>query len=336
MSLKDISKLDFESALKVSLSKEQLLKNLNWPRSGRYHKICSQKILEWKLDVSHFMSGPERNRKYPLIKKKCPVCQKEFEVSSGHPKEKKTCSGSCGNKFSKKDGHKEETKKKISQALLKKYGGEERTEEKKAKYVSKLTAKCAICQKEFKSAKKPYGNQKCCSRGCGQVYQFGSLPLTEEETKNKIAELALSGDWQKRKAGSKLIHSATRFFGSWNKAIKECGLEPNKQVFVRKKIKCSDGHIVDSLSERIIDEYLNSNGIKHEIQKDYPNSNWVCDFYLTELDIYVEYFGLYEVDEYKEVADKKIKFCKDEGIKLIQIYPSDLYPSNRLDEIFNG
>ena len=162
------------------------------------------------------------------------------------------------------------------------------------------------------------------------------MPLTEEETKNKIAELALSGDWQKRKAGSKLIHSATRFFGSWNKAIKECGLEPNKQVFVRKKIKCSDGHIVDSLSERIIDEYLNSNGIKHEIQKEYPNSNWVCDFYLTELDIYVEYFGLYEVDEYKEVADKKIKFCKDEGIKLIQIYPSDLYPSNRLDEIFNG
>jgi hypothetical protein len=325
MSLKDISKLDFESALKVSFSKDQLLKNLNWPRSGRYHKICSQKILEWKLDTSHFISGPEQNRKYPLIKKKCPVCQKEFEASSGHPKEKKTCSGSCGNKLSKKDGHKEETRRKISNALLKNGPGH-------SKYIN-----CPICSKRFLSLKKTYGNQKCCSRDCGQIYQFGSLPFTEEETKNKIAELALSGDWQKRKAGSKLIASATRFFGSWNKAIKECGLEPNKRVFVRKKIKCSDGHIVDSLSERVIDEYLNSNRIKHEIQKNYPSSNWVCDFYLTELDVYVEYFGLYyAVDEYKEIADKKIKFCKNKKLKLIQIYPSDLYPSDRLDEIFNG
>jgi len=37
--------------------------------------------------------------KYPKIIKRCPICDKEFETKSGHPKEKTVCSHSCANTY---------------------------------------------------------------------------------------------------------------------------------------------------------------------------------------------------------------------------------------------
>ena len=46
-------------------------------------------------DCSHFHKGI-RSR-YKLIKKICPVCDKEFEAQEGHSREKQTCSYACSN-----------------------------------------------------------------------------------------------------------------------------------------------------------------------------------------------------------------------------------------------
>ena len=42
-------------------------------------------------------SGAEKNRKYPLVTKICPVCGVEFTTAQGRGDEKTVCSHSCSN-----------------------------------------------------------------------------------------------------------------------------------------------------------------------------------------------------------------------------------------------
>lgn len=141
-------------------------------------------------------------------------------------------------------------------------------------------------------------------------------------------------DWQQRKAPTKLISGAKTLFGNWNNAVKAAGLKPNDTKYKHCKIKCADGDVVDSLSERTIDEFLFNKDITHTIHKTYPNSKKRYDFYLPDFDIYVEYFGLTGVASYDRATEEKIKFCKDNDLKLIAIYPTDIYPTHQLEKIF--
>lgn len=50
------------------------------------------------LDTSHF-DGKKYNRKYEIIEKNCPVCQKQFLTKKGHNREKVTCSHKCSNTY---------------------------------------------------------------------------------------------------------------------------------------------------------------------------------------------------------------------------------------------
>lgn len=121
-------------------------------------------------------------------------------------------------------------------------------------------------------------------------------------------------------------------FGSWNKAVEKAGFETNPVLFSKKFI-ASDGHICDSFSEKVIDDWLTGENILHERNWHYGNTKFTADFKLGS-NIFIEFFGLAGVQkEYDSNIEKKRLLAKTLGYKLIEIYPKDIYPTNKLSEL---
>jgi len=263
-------------------------------------------------------------------KTNCVTCGKEVVVTPCEIKQSKSgnffCNSSCAAIFNGKNRkHTEKTKEKIRNSIIKYC-------KKNNKRISPIK-NCILCGRQFRCEK---DNIKCCSRQCGQIYKFGSLPHTRDEVVNTIMSLSqkLNRTPQQRDCvEGKLLSAAIRFFGSWNKAMEHCGLKPNSTMLHRMKLKCKDGHIAESISEKIVDEWLFKNGIAHERTKKYPgDKRFNCDFYLNDFNIWLEYFGMINnVEEYDAVVSIKRQIAKDNHLNFIEIIPSDLYPKNKLD-----
>ena len=92
---------------------------------------------------------------------------------------------------------------------------------------------------------------------------------------------------------------------------------------------CKDGHKVRSKSERDIDNYLFDHKIWHIYEKEYPidnnpNNNLHPDFYLPELNIYIEHFGIKDDPIYEKLKEKKLKIYKRDKINLITTNEEDM------------
>ncbi len=124
-------------------------------------------------------------------------------------------------------------------------------------------------------------------------------------------------------------------FGTWNKAIKAAGFNPNPVLFAKKHI-ANDGHKCDSVAEKIIDDWLYARKIKHQINVPYPgNNSFTADFVVGNN--WIEFFGLSgELNSYDRLKKQKLKIAKSLNLRLIAIYPNDLFPKCRLDTIFRG
>ena len=196
---------------------------------------------------------------------------------------------------------------------------------------------CVVCGNKFKQRK---DFNVCCSRSCSGIHRFGSLPLSKDDLINTILEFSKNNNGrtpQKRDMERKVEGAAKKFFGTWNKAVKECGLKPNPSKYQKTRLKCKDGHMADSISEMIVDNWLFDYDIKHERSKKYPCSNCDCDFYLIDRDCWVEYFGLKgQSDEYDFTVGLKTELVKKHGLKFIEILPSDLYPEIKLEKMLLG
>lgn len=88
------------------------------------------------------------------------------------------------------------------------------------------------------------------------------------------------------------------------------------------KITCDDGHPVKSQQEAMIDNYLFGHNIKHVYEKPFPidgNSEHDLhpDFYLPELDIYIEHFGITGNKKYEETKEYKLPLYRKAGITMI-------------------
>lgn len=86
---------------------------------------------------------------------------------------------------------------------------------------------------------------------------------------------------------------------------------------------CKDGHIVKSKSERDIDNYLFEHKIAHAYEKALPINGEIFkpDFYLKDLDVYIEHWGYDESNkEYQARKDYKIPQYQEKGITLICTY----------------
>ncbi len=99
------------------------------------------------------------------------------------------------------------------------------------------------------------------------------------------------------------------------------------------KFRCKDGHYVRSRAELLIDNWLYSEGIKHSYEKlvSFPNGEKkLCDFYLPDYKIYIEYWGLTE-DYYIERKNDKIKLYDSlQDVTLVQLDDKSL---ETLDDI---
>jgi|SRR3989344_1422566 len=128
--------------------------------------------------------------------------------------------------------------------------------------------------------------------------------------------------------------AARKRFGNWNNAIKTAGFKPNPVLFAEHQI-ANDGHVCDSIAEKIIDDYLSEKSIVHERNISYPEGDYSVDFRIGLK--WVEYFGLAgEHKRYDELRKIKLELAEKYKLSLVEIYPKDLYPYNRLEAIFGS
>lgn len=136
-----------------------------------------------------------------------------------------------------------------------------------------------------------------------------------------------------READPDVVRSALSVYKTWNKFIHKCGFKPNTKRN-RKKTLCKDGHIVDSASEAIVDNFLSDNLICHQIHVRYPKTKMISDFYLTEHGVYVEFFGMPGRKKYRQKMQRKRFFFEKSGIRVIEILPDDLFTPGVLENKF--
>jgi hypothetical protein len=180
-----------------------------------------------------------------------------------------------------------------------------------------------VCGKDFRR------NKKYCSSECHSKAQIKG----KEFLFSKIKDFAKLNGRIPLKREFRNYSAVRGSFGTWNKFVKAAGFEPNPVMFAKKHV-ANDGHICDSLSEKIIDDWLSRRKIEHEINVSYPGRlKLTADFKIK--DYWIEFFGLKgELKRYDELRKKKLGLARRKKLNLIKIYPKDLFPKGNLNELF--
>lgn len=187
---------------------------------------------------------------------------------------------------------------------------------------------CPTCGKEF------FGERKYCSEPCRSNTLKDKIKVTKSQIINEIKEFYKKNERVPLKKESYHYKAARFRFGTWNKAVKAAGFKPNPVIFAERH-KAKDGHICDSLSEKIIDDWLSKNNLEHQINIPYPeNSNLTCDFVIDKY--FIEFFGLEgEHSRYTELVKEKRKLSRKYKLNLVELKPEHLFPKNKLDSVLN-
>jgi len=98
------------------------------------------------------------------------------------------------------------------------------------------------------------------------------------------------------------------------------------QVELNKTVEARDGTIVQSGGERRIADWLTAHSLAYRYDAKFrviAEFQIRPDFYLPELNVYIEYWGL-NTPQYKMSMYKKQMLYQQEGKQLISVYPKDL------------
>lgn len=113
----------------------------------------------------------------------------------------------------------------------------------------------------------------------------------------------------------------------------DCEQLHKMQTFLEEKPrewKCIDGDLVRSNDETLIDNWLNHNNIKHQVEMKIPIQQLrYCDWYIPDYEIYIEFWGDVHT-KYPEARKVKEKLYQKNKLKLVNIEPENL---KNLDEI---
>lgn len=186
---------------------------------------------------------------------------------------------------------------------------------------------CSICKSQI-----PYYKKYCSS-----AHQLLGRTIPADMRRQKVLTIIQSFYQAQKRIPLKrelnnIYKEARGIFGSWNHAIEAAGFKPNPVLFAEKQI-ANDGHHCDSIAEKVIDDWLLENNIKHKRGVSYPEERRLtADFVVRHH--WIEFFGLAgQMKEYDKLIKQKQKICKKHNISLLAIYPKDLFPHNRLSEI---
>lgn len=118
--------------------------------------------------------------------------------------------------------------------------------------------------------------------------------------------------------------SINQAYGSWFAGLVDTGILADGERKGRFGTECIalDGHRCLSIGEKMIDDFLQAEGIDHEREIWYADGTFRADFRVGQ--ILIEYFGLSGNASYDEKTNRKLQYCRDKEIALISIYPNDL------------
>ncbi len=189
---------------------------------------------------------------------------------------------------------------------------------------------CKVCDVPIKR------NKIYCSSHCSAK----DHSLTRESLLAKLWTLAENLGRAPTRRECAQFSTAVRIFGSWTKALTEAGLTPhrslNQRMYKRRECRSKDGHWCNSISELLIDNWLQESGIPHEKEFLYPIGKFRADWKIGE-HTFIEYFGLAnDSDQYNTVIEKKRQICRETGIDLIELYPKDIFPKCKLNRFLHS
>jgi hypothetical protein len=122
-----------------------------------------------------------------------------------------------------------------------------------------------------------------------------------------------------------------KYFGSWNAAIEEAGYTPNIQNGYGVDTKALDGHMYRSRAEAYFANTYLYNKYEYIIEPKYlkPFQYWNYDWYIKELNLYIELDGEIRPERIKQ---KKL-LNKQLNINCAFIYTKDIYGRKNLLEM---
>lgn len=127
-------------------------------------------------------------------------------------------------------------------------------------------------------------------------------------------------------------HWAKKYYKSWNNFITLCGFTPSKVSGYGNCFDYIDGNTYRSALELYFVTTFLYQQLDYEYEKYYPgDTNRISDFYLPKYDLFIEIAGGLR----PEVIKEKIKFSIDNNLRLLVLYPRDIYKKsfNLLDKI---
>lgn len=99
-------------------------------------------------------------------------------------------------------------------------------------------------------------------------------------------------------------------------------------------IRTSDGHMVRSRGEAMIDGLLYERRIVHAYERLVPLKEVMyCDFFLPAYDLYIEFWGMESNPKYKERKMKKLDLYRQNGLRLIEVKDKHI---NNLEDYLMG
>jgi hypothetical protein len=192
---------------------------------------------------------------------------------------------------------------------------------------TRKTRICLKCGKEF------YIKRKYCSIECRPTTP---IKYTREMLIDKIKAFYRT---HKRIPVKREFYSIwqayRRVFGNWNAAIVEAGFQPNPERFTHKFV-ARDGHVCDSLSEMIIDNWLSRHKLPHKHGVYYPGQARFSADFVVNGKYWIEFFGLKgQLKIYDRLLVQKEKLAARCGIQLIKLFPADIFPKSTIHEKLN-
>lgn len=99
-------------------------------------------------------------------------------------------------------------------------------------------------------------------------------------------------------------------------------------------IRASDGHMVRSRAEAMIDAFFYEQRIVHSYERLVPVEDAMyCDFYLPDFDLYIEFWGMESNPKYKSRKTKKLEIYRQNGLKLLEVKDEHI---NNLDDFLTA